>query len=121
MNIKNILKTKDNLADFQYFTKENKDLFLKIAKKNASKKMFNNYIDHAFYNFLRDKPLFQGIDKIRTEKWYRDSFIEIRYSKFFLFLFEEAKKEGATFREREKELVFSEIIIEKDSSFSSHY
>lgn len=50
--------------------KEEREFLLKETKKVFQRKDEAVFIDTLFYNLLRNKPLFTGVEKIRADKYH---------------------------------------------------
>ena len=68
--MKNYKASKKPILDVkEYFTEKEQYKLLSIFKEEFKNK--NACVtDYAFYNFLREKPLFNGFEVIRTDKYW---------------------------------------------------
>lgn len=53
-----------------FFDEEIHSLLLKKIRLNLKNSYMFGIYDSIFYNLLRNKPLFKGAEKIRTDKYY---------------------------------------------------
>lgn len=73
----------NNVIDIQnHFPESEYKVLLELAKETFKSKNNIGWVDTVIYNLLRGKPLFNGIEKLKNEKYFGFEYINSR--PFFL-------------------------------------